>query len=1371
MTNTNRAPKQWSLTKSESVTSYESWRQNILYTLALDANFAPFLLDGVSWEKKRAGNNFRGFTDDANDVPNPKTAAQKVAHLEMMLGQIANFCPVIARNSITKNAVSLNVIWQSIRQHFGFQSTGSHFLDFDSIKLDDERPEDLFQRLMAFVDDNLLKAEADIRHHNEDPYDEDITPTLENFVVLRWLQLIHPELPRLVKQRYGTELRSKTLATIKPEISSAMGALLEELAEQENAKISRSASYNFSAPQRQSGRSQAPRTPQGQFRRFSKGSDSRSCPLCKAAGREYRHFLSTCTFLPASDKQFMTKVRSITGIDESKSTEVDDYCEQFPGSDVDIETVALPINKLSVSRVNITASPYFYTYFRHHPLKVTLDTGAETNMIKLSTATYIGVKFEKSSQVAVQADGRTPLKIVAEAHFILHRGGHNLKLDALIVENLDVDVLGGIPFMELNDISVRPAKHEIVIEKQSGTSETISYGHNVSERNLNSVKRIQSYILRAHTEDQILWPTDYVELEVPFGLDKETTVAIEPCPKISNSCKSALGNVWPDPAIIDTVEGKVRLVNNHTDPILIQRNTHIANILPVISIDDPNILVPKLPLTLSLSSQDKLKSPAQKHSMAVQLDPDNIMPPDMQAAFRQLSDKYDKVFSPTISCYNGSLGKIESKVNMGTVLPQQRKGRVPQYSKNKLVELQDKFDELEKLGVFKRPEEVGICVEYLNPSFLVSKPDGGSRLVTAFTDIAKFSKPQPSLMPDVDSILRTIGSWKYIIKTDLSKAFFQIKLSKESLKYCGVATPFKGIRVYTRSAMGMPGSETALEELMCLLFGHLVERGVATKIADDLYCGSEISFADLLSTWSEVLEILDKSDLTLSPSKTVIVPLTTTILGWKWSQGTLSATSHRISTLATAPVPKTVKALRSYIGAYRMLSRVIKGCAKSLTPLEDTCSAKLSSEVITWDDTLSSAFNESQRLLSSSKIITLPKCDEEIWIVTDGSVKSDGIGSTMYTMRRNRLLLAGFFSAKLRKHQLNWLPCEIEALAIAASIKHFAPYLIQSEFKGRVLTDNKPCVQAYEKLGRGEFSTSPRVSTFLSTVSRYQVTIQHIAGIANLPSDFQSRNPVPCTDPCCQICKFIKEIDESVIRHTSAKDIISGVARAPFTSRVAWKDVQADCPDIRKAVVHLKQGTSLSKKVTNAKDIKRYMNLTTISSDNLLVRQPPQSLPIQNWRYRPPSELIVVPRYAISGLLMALHLRLEHPSTYQLKQVFQRYFFTLDLDNALDILTKACHTCSSLKHFPKVLLEQSSTNPPTVPCTTFSADIIKRNRQLILFVRETVTSFTSTCLVDNETKECLRDGLIRLCAPLKPLNGPPATIKSRSSTRLCLVSK
>ena len=106
------------------------------------------------------------------------------------------------------------------------------------------------------------------------------------------------------------------------------------------------------------------------------------------------------------------------------------------------------------------------------------------------------------------------------------------------------------------------------------------------------------------------------------------------------------------------------------------------------------------------------------------------------------------------------------------------------------------------------------------------------------------------------------------------------------MKYCGVATPFRGVRVYTRCAMGMPRSETALEELMCRVLGDFLQDGIVAKLADDLYCGGNTP-EELLCNWERVLKALSKCDLRLSASKTVVTPLTTTILGWVWNQGTL----------------------------------------------------------------------------------------------------------------------------------------------------------------------------------------------------------------------------------------------------------------------------------------------------------------------------------------------------------------------------------------------------------------------------------------------------------------------------------------------------
>ena len=243
MASSYKAPKQWVLQSDASVTQFESWMNNIIFTLTLDPINTQFLKDNATWLKKTKANPNRGFTDDGEGIAEAKrlTAVQKVAALELMLGQIANYAP-INRGTIVKNSTSLKSIWKALRQHLGFQANGARVLDLADMSLNPgQRPEELYQRLLAFMDDNLMKADGDITHQEEEiAEDEELTPSLENYFVVTWLKLLHKDLPKLVKQRYGTELRSRSLASIKDEISGALDSLLEDIQSNQDTRAMRS---------------------------------------------------------------------------------------------------------------------------------------------------------------------------------------------------------------------------------------------------------------------------------------------------------------------------------------------------------------------------------------------------------------------------------------------------------------------------------------------------------------------------------------------------------------------------------------------------------------------------------------------------------------------------------------------------------------------------------------------------------------------------------------------------------------------------------------------------------------------------------------------------------------------------------------------------------------------------------------------------------------------------------------------------------------------------------------------------------------------------------------------------------------------------
>ncbi|KAI2646459.1 Type III pantothenate kinase [Labeo rohita] len=226
------------------------------------------------------------------------------------------------------------------------------------------------------------------------------------------------DLPKLVKQRYGTELQSCTLTSIKPEISQALCLSLDEL-------------------------------------------QLKSCSLCKEAHRPDNHFFSKCPFLPPPDKAFIARAQLVAGSPCLSDSESED------------DSKNISCNPKAVQRVHIMQSPCLEAFHGQVPVRLTIDSGATVNMIRAAYAIKLGFRVSSSTQSARQANGSSPLKVVGKIRTHFQRDRHMLFFDGLVVENLDSDILAGIPFMECNNISICPARHQVCVG-----SDTYEYGTN-----------------------------------------------------------------------------------------------------------------------------------------------------------------------------------------------------------------------------------------------------------------------------------------------------------------------------------------------------------------------------------------------------------------------------------------------------------------------------------------------------------------------------------------------------------------------------------------------------------------------------------------------------------------------------------------------------------------------------------------------------------------------------------------------------------------------------------------------------------------------------------------------------------------------------
>ena len=241
MTNLKHGPKIRALTTTETIASLECWKNNIIYGLRQNPDFREFLTDGFIWGKKSRTSPYRDLRDligternELWDVEDDsviiKSREDRAYDLDMMLDQISNYAPHIPRNDITKDSSCLDEVFQKIRMFYNLQRSGALQNECWNIRRQpEETPQALFARLKQSYDDCLLTRNSLWHVDGQLQEDEEMSPTLLNDIILHWLNILHPQMRDAVTQRFATQLRDSTYATILPEISRSVDSLLQEI--------------------------------------------------------------------------------------------------------------------------------------------------------------------------------------------------------------------------------------------------------------------------------------------------------------------------------------------------------------------------------------------------------------------------------------------------------------------------------------------------------------------------------------------------------------------------------------------------------------------------------------------------------------------------------------------------------------------------------------------------------------------------------------------------------------------------------------------------------------------------------------------------------------------------------------------------------------------------------------------------------------------------------------------------------------------------------------------------------------------------------------------------------------------------------------
>ena len=287
-----------------------------------------------------------------------------------------------------------------------------------------------------------------------------------------------------------------------------------------------------------------------------------------------------------------------------------------------------------MSRVSISPSPSINVFYAHHPLKVICDSGATSSLIRYSVVVRCNIPMRPTVHTASQADGTSKMKPKGEISVTVTKGSLHFKLEAVVVEELDCEILGGMPFLKSNCIVLDIPNDKLTVQGKYDIPYTCS--NSIKQAVPGKSNGIQSFLLKA-TKPSVLWPDDYVELEAPSDFSDGDIVAIEP--RTDSDMSS-----WVQPTVTTVVSNSVRLPNLSDQPVVIKKHQHLVQV--------HRTSRPSTASHPSLPVHSKSVTPAaispSNFSKNISIDPSNVLSADEQKAFHQLHSRYDNVFNPRI---------------------------------------------------------------------------------------------------------------------------------------------------------------------------------------------------------------------------------------------------------------------------------------------------------------------------------------------------------------------------------------------------------------------------------------------------------------------------------------------------------------------------------------------------------------------------------------------------------------------------------------------------------------------------------------------------------------------------------------------------
>ena len=301
-------------------------------------------------------------------------------------------------------------------------------------------------------------------------------------------------------------------------------------------------------------------------------------------------------------------------------------------------------------------------------------------------------------------------------------------------------------------------------------------------------------------------------------------------------------------------------------------------------------------------------------------------------------------------------------------------------------------------------------------------------------------------MPSVESIFAKIAGKSFISKVDLSKGYWQVPMSEASKPMTAFSTP-AGLYQFKVMPFGLVNAPATFCRLMRKLLSGI---GNIDSFIDDIIRFTD-TFEEHMDVLRQIFIRLRKYGMTARPSKCFVGFESLECLGFIVGNECLRPDDDKISAIKDAPIPKTKKQVRSFMGLAGFYRKFIPNFSAITAPLSDL-TKKGQPNKVRWEANQQRAFDTLKKLLCAKPILKLPDFSKKFIIRTDAS--DCGLGAVLLQHDGVVKLPIAYASKKLKPREAAFSVIERECYAVVWGIQKFAQYLYGREFI--LETDHQP---------------------------------------------------------------------------------------------------------------------------------------------------------------------------------------------------------------------------------------------------------------------------------------------------------------------------